>query len=255
MLMLKSSLARIFFAGLAVGFACATVAQDSYFGADGTLFPPTPKAFEQVWVKFVCIDLERCAGGAVSATGNTLTVIRYQAPCLNCNYPVTVFVELGRLPAGTYTVRVVNASGNLRSTQQLTISDPNPPGPYALSTLAFAMGNYTDQWWDPAEPGWGIAITQHVSGALFAVWAVYGPDANPVWYTLQSGSWTSYNTYSGQVIRTTGPYFGGSYANGPTPGEAQVGNATLTFSDPANGTLQFNVGVFSATKAISRLPY
>ena len=103
----------------------------------------------------------------------------------------------------------------IRSTQQLTVNDPNPAGPYVLPTLAFPLGNYTDQWWDPAEPGWGLAITQHVDGAIFAVGAVYGPDNKPIWYTLQPGSWTAYNTYSGPVYRTMGPYFGGSYANGP----------------------------------------
>jgi hypothetical protein len=226
-----------------------------FFGPDGSVYPATPQAFEQVWVKFVCIDLETCTGGAVSMSANTITVVRYSSSCLVCGYPVKAFVELGRLPAGTYAVKIVNSNGFVRSTQQLTVTDPNPPGPYTLPTLAFPLGNYTDQWWDPAEPGWGIAITQQVDGAIFAVWAVYGLDNKPAWYTLQPGSWTAYNTYSGPVYRTMGPYFGGNYASGPPASEMQAGTATLTFTDPANATLQFNVDNASGNKAITRLSF
>ena len=241
-------------AALSLALAGSAVGQD-FAGPDGTVFPVTPQAFEQLWVKFVCIDLERCAGGRVSMSGNTITVIRYTASCLVCNYPITTFVELGRLPAGTYNVTIVNSSGFIRSTQQLAVSDHSPPGPYVLPALAFPLGNYTDQWWDPDESGWGIAITQHVGGLLFATWAVYGPDTKPVWYTLQPGSWTAYNTYSGPVYRTTGPYFGGNYAAGPAVTQTPAGTATLTFLAPAQGTLQFNVDGASGTKPITRLPF
>jgi len=222
---------------------------------DGSVSPQSPQAFEQIWVTFVCIDLERCAGGSVSMSANTLTVIRYTASCLVCGYPTSMSVELGRLPAGSYTVRVVNSSGTVRSTQALTVSDPHPAGPYAAPTLGFPFGTYTDQWWDPDEPGWGIAITQHVSGAIFAVWAVYGPDSRPVWYTLQPGSWTSYNAYSGPVYRTVGPWFGGNYGAGPAVTETLAGTATLRFNGSDNATLQFTVDNASGAKPIRRLGF
>lgn len=187
--------------------------------------------------------------------GNTITVVRYTSSCLVCSYPLTAFVQLGAFPAGTYAVNIVNSAGMVRSTQQLTVSNPNPPGPYVLPSLSFPLVNYTDQWWDPAESGWGIVITQHVDGAIFATWAVYGPDNKPVWYTLQPGSWSAYNTYSGPVYRTTGPYFGGNYATGPAVTQTLAGTATLTFTDPANATLQFNVDSASSMKTITRLNY
>ena len=191
-------------------------------------------------------------------SGNTITVVRYTTACAVCGYPTNQFVQLGQLPAGIYTVNIVGGGGANR-TQQLTVSDPNPPGPppgpFLPPTFALPFGNYTDQGFDPEEPGWGIAITQHVKGVLFAIWAVYGLDTKPVWYTLQPGSWTAYNTYSGPAYRTTGPYYGGNYANGPMVTETPAGTAMLTFFDPAHGTLQFNVDGASGTKPIARLPF
>ena len=35
----------------------------------------------------------------------------------------------------------------------------------------------TDLWWNAAESGWGINLTQHASGQIFAVWYTYGADA------------------------------------------------------------------------------
>lgn len=81
------------------------------------------------------------------------------------------------------------------------------------------------------------------------MWAVYGPDNQPVWYTLQPGNWTAYNRLSGPVYRTTGPYVGGRYSDGPPVVERQAGTATLTFTDPVTGTLQFSLDNASGTKA------
>jgi hypothetical protein len=238
-----------------ISLVTTAVAQVTFPGPDGTVFPSAPIALEQIWIKLACNDLERCAGGTVSMAGNTVTVVRYTSSCLICSYPLTAYIELGRLPAGAYTVRVVDKSGVVRSTQPLTVTNPNPSGPYVLPSLEFPLGNYTDQWWDPEEPGWGIAVTQHVSGSLFAIWAVYGADNKPTWYTLQPGRWTAYNTYSGPVYRTSGPYFGGNYASGPPVIESLAGSATLTFSDPASGILQFNVDSVTLAKPIIRLQF
>ena len=139
--------------------------------------------------------------------GNAITVVRYTSSCFVCSYPLTAFVQLGGLPCrnlrgehrkfGWHRPQYAAAHGQ----------QPEPPGPYVLPSLSFPLVNYTDQWWDPAESGWGIVITQHVDGAIFATWAVYGPDNKPVWYTLQPGSWSAYNTYSGPVYLDHGPVF------------------------------------------------
>jgi len=44
---------------------------------------------------------------------------------------------------------------------------PTPPPAYRPTQ------NYSDLWWNPAESGWGISITQH-NATIFAAWFVYG---------------------------------------------------------------------------------
>ena len=220
---------------------------------DGLISPQAPVAFEPIWMQFVCVDLEKCRGGEATMSGSTITVTRLITANLVEPAPNRVSVQLGRLPAGTYTVRVVNESGFERSSQALVVAPVNTIGP-PLDSLTFPLVDYTDQWWSPIEPGWGMGITQHARNGLFAIFALYDAGNKPVWYTLQPGSWTSYNTYTGPVYKTTGPYFG-SAGSGPAATEQQVGTATLTFSDPANGSLTATVEGVSLNKPIARLPF
>lgn len=224
-------------------------ARGEFNGPDGSIFPTAPLAFEPIYMRFVCNDLETCAGASVSMQGNTIFVTRYSAGCLVCGNPPSVYIEIGRLPAGTYTVQASN-----HGPQTITVTDPHPKGPYAMASLAFPFINYTDQWYDASSPGWGMAITQHASDGLFAIWAVQGPDNNPVWYTVQPGGWDGFNQFAGPVYRTTGPYFGASGGPGRVV-SAPVGSAKLTFFDPAHGTFEFQVEGVSGTRNITRLPF
>jgi hypothetical protein len=49
-------------------------------------------------------------------------------------------------------------------------------------THAASTTNFSDQWWVPAESGWGAAILQQ-EYVLFIDLFVYGSDTKPVWYT------------------------------------------------------------------------
>lgn len=123
-----------------------------------------------------------------------------------------------------------------------------------LGTAGGGAIDYTDLWWNPAESGWGLNLTQHASGIIFGVWYTYGADGKRTWFVLPSGSWTSGNVYSGPLYASAGPAFNGPFD--PTQvRRTQVGTATLTFTDAANGTFAYTVNGVAGVKSITRIAF
>src|SRR5207302_403342 len=105
-------------------------------------------------------------------------------------------------------------------------------------------------WWGSAsESGWGINLTQQGS-VLFATWFTYDASGNGQWLVMSSGTQTGTNSYGGTLYRTTGSPFNAVNASSVTA--SAVGTATLTFSDPNNGTFTATVDGSTVTKAITR---
>lgn len=110
--------------------------------------------------------------------------------------------------------------------------------------------DYSDLWWNAAESGWGLSLTQHGS-ALFAAWYVYDAAGNASWLVVPSGAWTSSTTFTGDVYATTGPDPRGAF-DASRVTRTRVGTATLSFSARDRGTLSYTVNGVSGTKAITR---
>lgn len=168
------------------------------------------------------------------------------------SFPISSFdVELGRFPAGSYEVVVIQTNPATPAINAaFTVTERhNFVPPYA-----FPIADFTDHWWNPLESGWGMNIHQHPTDRLFAIWFVYSQSGQPVWYTLQPGAWSSSTVYIGPVFKTTGPYFGGPFD--PTQvGVTQVGTATLSFTDSNTGTFSYTVEGISGSKPITRLAF
>ncbi len=111
--------------------------------------------------------------------------------------------------------------------------------------------NFTDIWWNPAESGWGLAVTQEL-GAIFAAWYVYDANGRPMWYVAPNCNVAANGTScSSPVYKTTGPVFGSTF----DPHQVvamEAGTMTLTFSDANNGVLTYTVDGFTGTKTITR---
>jgi lysyl endopeptidase len=123
-----------------------------------------------------------------------------------------------------------------------------PPPPTFVPTL-----NYSALWWNSAESGWGLSVTQHNS-ALFAAWFVYNSAGNPRWVVMPGGTWTSPTSIRGDVYATSGP----ASVNNFDPSlvsTTRVGSATLSFASAANGVLTYTVDGVSGTKAITQQPF
>jgi hypothetical protein len=112
--------------------------------------------------------------------------------------------------------------------------------------------NFSDQWWNPDESGWGASIQQQAD-VLFIDLFVYGPDNRPTWYTAaasfqpQSGR----TLYSGDLIATTGPWFG-AFFNPHAVFRRKVGTIQFDASSTDFATLSYSVDGIGVTKAIER---
>ena len=98
-------------------------------------------------------------------------------------------------------------------------------------------------WFDPAQPGWGVNFVQGDSGALFAVLLTYkdarGTDGRPLslssqgsdWLVMAAGRWTTPTTFRGALFTTTNASF---VVGAGAPAASAVGFATLQFADASH---------------------
>src|SRR3989442_1160842 len=74
--------------------------------------------------------------------------------------------------------------------------------------------NFSDQWWNPNESGWGASILQQ-SDVIFVDLFVYGSDGLPTWFTAsaspQGGGAPGHVVFAGDLYRTNGPWFAGPF--------------------------------------------
>ena len=116
-----------------------------------------------------------------------------------------------------------------------------------------ATSNYQGLWWAApggSESGWGVNFA-HEGDTIFATWFTYDVDGTPMWLVVTAQK-TAAGTYSGVLYRTTGPAFNSVPFNPASVIPAQVGSATLTFTDGNTGTFAYTVNGVSQAKAITR---
>jgi hypothetical protein len=125
------------------------------------------------------------------------------------------------------------------------------------ATAAFAA-NYSDIWWDPAEPGWGLTLADHEIN-LWAVWYTYRQDGSPTWMFVSGGTFDAGHTrFSGTLYQATGPSWRAAFTSRAVTVNP-VGSVTLDFA-PAGAaggqaTFTYTVGNVTATKKIERYPF
>jgi hypothetical protein len=113
--------------------------------------------------------------------------------------------------------------------------------------------NYQGLWWNaPAgsEPGWGLYLA-HQSDTILAVSLGYDGAGNAAWYAMELAK-AADGSYSGAVTKSTGPSYDSTF-DASLVTRAEVGFATLEFSDGANGVFTATIeGVDQPTKDITR---
>jgi len=122
-----------------------------------------------------------------------------------------------------------------------------------IAMLLFApagvhAANYTDVYYDTAEPGWGAFLVQSQTFQFIAFF-IYGADGKPTWYTAQLNDDGTGN-YTGTLYAITGTYF-----QNPWQGYNinPAGTASFTPSDVYHATLKYTVnGLAQVTKSMQR---
>jgi len=119
-----------------------------------------------------------------------------------------------------------------------------------LARPASAATDYTDLWWTPAEPGWGINLAQQTN-AIFGTFYVYAVDGRSVWFTVQLTREGGGDRFSGPLYRINGTYYGAPVWGGYQI--AQAGTATFSATSSTTGTLEYSVDGVIVSKSIERL--
>jgi lysyl endopeptidase len=121
-----------------------------------------------------------------------------------------------------------------------------------FGNAATVTGSFGDLWWDAAESGWGLAL--HEQGqTLFGVWFTYRADGAPQWFVMPGGSWSG-DTYTGTLVRTTGPgYFGVAFDPSRVT-RTPVGTLSIRWVDGAHAIATATVDGVTVVKNITRQP-
>lgn len=183
----------------------------------------------------------------------------------------TPFAQINGAPANQPGTLVGNSrftlldSGEMRfdytvdnSSQSKTLRRvaPGPiPSCQFVSGSRAGASNHTDLWWNPAESGWGMHLTE-AGNLIFAAWYTYASDGKPMWLTSVLQKQPD-GRFTGALNRPTAgtPFLqinGTAATTFPVP---DVGSATLTFSDGERGTFSYTLDGVTQQKSIERLLY
>jgi len=121
-------------------------------------------------------------------------------------------------------------------------------------TAPVAGTDFSDLWYNPTEPGWGLSIA-HEGDVMFLVWFVYDDEGNPEWFVAPDcGVKAAGNGCSGALYSVSGP--AGPPAGVPfDPTSVKPtarGEVDLTFDGPDAAILRYTVDGNSAAKAVIR---
>jgi hypothetical protein len=128
----------------------------------------------------------------------------------------------------------------------------------AIVAFAFAgqvhAFTWTALWWNPAESGWGVTITEQ-GNVIVLTFLVYGEDRLPHWYEAAaypgSPPETGYPAWTGDMYESTGPFYGGPF-NPATVTTRKVGTVTFSPATPGTATLKYSIDGVVVTKPIER---
>jgi len=151
---------------------------------------------------------------------------------------------------GTFSYTVDGTSQTKPITRQVFGVAPTCAwnGPLALA----ATTNYQDMWWalGGRESGWGINFA-HQSDVIFATWFTYDLSRNPLQMSATLFK-TGPATYSGTLVRTSGPPFSAVPWDPRAVIRTDVGTATVTFANGNRATFNYTLALNGPASAVTQ---
>jgi hypothetical protein len=123
----------------------------------------------------------------------------------------------------------------------------------AQAALATSLStDQSDLWYVPTESGWGMQLVQRDS-IIFATLFVYDVNNKPTWYvaTMKYGGSLA---WSGDLLATTGPWFGTVPFDASTVVVRKVGTMSWTATSGTTGTTSYSVDGVNVSKSVIRQP-
>ena len=126
-------------------------------------------------------------------------------------------------------------------------------GVFATPAHASSGTNFSDQWWNPNESGWGASISQQAD-VLFVELYLYGPDNRPTWYSgaLYFQPNSGRLLFTGDLYTYTGPWFGTGSFNPNFVSNRKVGTIAFDASSTDTATLTYTIDGTLYSKDIER---
>lgn len=127
-----------------------------------------------------------------------------------------------------------------------------PPGPPACSLSDDVVGegsNHQGLWWDPAEPGWGLALAQQ-GETVFGVIFTFDDGGRPLWLSASDLRRGAGDSFGGALYETSGSPFG---ARAWRPASiAPAGSVEIVFAGGRSAMLAYDIGGRGVRKSIAR---
>ena len=132
---------------------------------------------------------------------------------------------------------------------------------FLLAVLALAglsggarAADYTDLWFNPFEPGYGMTVVQQFENAFVTLY-VYGGNNEPMWLVSPDARITGYigalPQFRGTLYKTRGPAFSGPF----DPRDVQVtevGTLYLSSTHESVVEVEYNVNNITVRKQLTR---
>lgn len=197
--------------------------------------------------------LPNCALTANSCSSDIYKVTGGASPTQSWHAGTAAKVGSGKLTfasigAGKFEFTIDGVAASKDITPQVFATGTNKPAV-----------DYTDIWWNAAESGWGIALTQQY-GMIFAAWYTYDDAGKPTWYVAPSCAIAGAGC-TGSIYRVTGctaltsPWVCSETGTTNKKVVTEVGNVSFTFNTVSAGTMNYSINGVSSLRAITRQPF
>lgn len=126
-------------------------------------------------------------------------------------------------------------------------------GLLGLAQAAFATSTTTDQsdlWYVPTESGWGMQLVQRDS-IIFATLFVYDLNGKPTWF-VATMTYQGDLAWEGDLLATTGPWFGAIPFDASTVVVRKVGTISWTALAVNTGRTSYSVDGVNVSKSVVR---